>query len=122
MTPKLATLAGVWCYRASARTGWLSISMMCLGLISNFCLCVAAHATDSVYPFPKYTSISPGHEATNKQKQGNKDSVVAQETVEANNQASNDNTTIQAHEGNEYSVVAQETAEANKQASNDIMH
>ena len=59
-----AILQGIWCYRVSAGTGWLGVSMLLLGelesLICNFCLSVAARRIVWADPCLRYTVMLLG--------------------------------------------------------------
>ena len=65
----MATLPGAWCYRVSAGTGWLGVSILWLGvmecLICNFCLGVAACKIVWADPSLRYTRMLLERSATN---------------------------------------------------------
>ena len=61
----MATLPGAWCYRVSAETGWLDVSILWLGemenLVCNFYLSVATRKIVWADLSLRYTSMLLGH-------------------------------------------------------------
>ena len=67
----VAAVSGLWCWRASAWTGWHSVSILWLdeleSLICNVCLSVTAHTPVWADPSLRYSSILLGYKTTNKE-------------------------------------------------------